>query len=147
MSKSDDAIRCFQEGFNCAQAVLSTYCEQFDLDRETALKLACPFGGGMARMGLTCGAVTGAFLLIGLKYGKHMPRDLEAQETTYRLVREFTDKFTEMYGSIKCSDLLSCDISTERGREFAVEHGLFTNLCPCFVGDAAKIVEDLLELK
>ena len=147
MSRSDDAISCFKGGFNCAQAVLSTYCEQYDLDRETALKLACPFGGGMARMGNICGAVTGAFMLIGLKYGKHVPEDKEAQETTYRLVREFTARFTEMYGSIKCSDILSCDINTEKGRNFAVEHGLFTTLCPCYVGDAAKIIEDLLELK
>ncbi len=147
MSKADEAVQCFKNGYLCSQAVLSTYSEQLGLDRETALKLACPFGGGIARMGETCGAVTGAFMLIGLKAGmvdSHKPED---KEHTYQLVQEFTDRFTEMYGSIKCAELLHCDISTEKGRTFAIEHNLYDTLCPVYVCDAVKIVEDLLELK
>ncbi|HKL98341.1 MAG TPA: C-GCAxxG-C-C family protein [Mobilitalea sp.] len=147
MSKADNAVECYNQGFNCSQAVFSTYSEQLGLDRETALKVACPFGGGMARMGYTCGAVTGAFMLIGLKYGKYLPEDNDARENTYRLVREFTNRFKEMYGSIECHDLLGSDISTEKGVTFASEHGLFKKLCPCYVGDAAKIIEELLGLE
>ena len=146
MNKIDEAVKCFKDGYNCSQAVFSTYCEQFGLDRDTALKISCPFGGGMARMGGTCGAVTGAFMVIGLKEGKHLPDDNEAKETTYRHVREFTEKFEEIYGSIQCKDILNCDINTENGRKFASEHGLFENICPGFVCDAARILEDVLEL-
>lgn len=147
MSRADEAVQCFKNGFLCSQAILSTYCEQLGLDRDIAIKIACPFGDGIARMGETCGAITGAFMLIGLKHGMNVPEDKEAKETSYRLVQEFTDRFTEMYGSIKCKDILSCDISTENGRAFAEDHGLFDALCPVFVYDAARIIEELLELE
>ena len=61
-SKANEAVACFQEGFNCSQAVFLTYCEEFGLlDRKTALKIACGLGGGMGRLGGTCGAVSGAY--------------------------------------------------------------------------------------
>ena len=66
-AKSEQAVRKFRKGFNCSQAVLSVYAEEFGLCRETALKIACGYGGGMGRMALTCGAVTGAFMVIGLR--------------------------------------------------------------------------------
>ncbi len=145
-SKCDEAIKCFNAGFNCSQAVLSTYCERLGLSKETALKIACPFGGGMARTGETCGAVTGAYMLIGLKEGKYLPEDGGAKENTYRLVHEFNDRFKEIYGSLLCKDILSCDISTEKGMKFAEEHNLYKTLCPGFIRDASIIIEDLLEL-
>ena len=70
MSKVDEAIECFYSGYSCSQAVLSAYCEDLGLDKETAMKISCGFGAGMARLGATCGAVTGAYIAIGLKYGK-----------------------------------------------------------------------------
>ena len=69
MSRVEQAVSCFKGGFNCSQAVLSTYAQDFGLDREAALKLAAGFGGGMGRMAGTCGAVTGAFMVLGLKHG------------------------------------------------------------------------------
>ena len=57
-SKVNEAVDCFNNGFNCSQAILSTYCEQFGLDKITALKLSCGLGAGMGRLGETCGAVT-----------------------------------------------------------------------------------------
>ncbi|MBH1940602.1 C_GCAxxG_C_C family protein [Mobilitalea sibirica] len=145
MNKAKEAVQCFHEGYNCSQAVFSSYSEELGLERDTALKIACPFGGGMGRMGKTCGAVTGAFMLIGLKHGTYQSD--QSKETTYRLVQEFTEKFKEMYGSIECKDLLNCDISTEGGRAFASEHGLFDKLCPIYVEDAVKLIEELMELK
>jgi C_GCAxxG_C_C family probable redox protein len=70
MDKVDSAVSSFKEGFNCSQSVFSTYSRLFGLNHEVALKIAQGFGGGFARMGQTCGAVTGAFMVIGLKYGK-----------------------------------------------------------------------------
>jgi C_GCAxxG_C_C family probable redox protein len=147
MSKTDCAVTCFNSGFNCSQAVLSTYCEQLGLDKETALKISCPFGAGMGRMAETCGAVTGAFMLIGLKHGKYLSDDAFSKEKTYHLVQEFTDKFKAIYGSIKCKDLLGCDMSTPEGAKYAKENGLWDTLCPKFVYDASKLTEELLELK
>lgn len=146
MSKVENAVNCFNSGFNCAQAVFSTYSEQLGMDEITALKTSCPFGGGMACLGETCGAVTGAYLLIGLKYGKYLPDDNEAKEKSYALVRRFNDKFCEIYGSVKCKELLKYDINNPEDLEKIKELDLWHTLCPIYVKSASEIIEELLEL-
>jgi C_GCAxxG_C_C family probable redox protein len=145
MNQIECAVSCFQEGFSCAQAVFSAYGPQNGLDRELALKVAGAFGGGMGHMGHVCGAVTGAFMVIGLKYGKTQPEDNESRDKTYSLVQEFTERFKSHHGSILCRELLGCDISTPAALEMAREKGLFETLCPRLVQDAAEIIEEILE--
>ena len=79
-TKPEQAVNNFREGSNCSQAVISVYAEQLGLSRKTALKIAQGFGGGMGRMTKTCGAVTGAFMVLGLKYGNADIHDKEAKE-------------------------------------------------------------------
>ena len=146
MSSSEKAVQCFSQ-FNCSQAIFSTYCEQLGLDQKTALKISCPFGGGMGHLSETCGAVTGAFMLIGLKYGKYLPEDNEAKDKCYALVKEFTAKFNEIHGSISCKDLLKHDMKNPGDMVYIKENDLWRKLCPIFVKDAAQIIEDLLELE
>lgn len=144
MNRSEHAVACFKEGFNCSQAVLSPFAPELGLERETALRIAGTFGGGMGRLGEVCGAVTGALMALGLKYGCVDPKNAEGKEAAYRLVREFADRFIARHGAILCRDLLGCDIGTPEGRELAREKGLFANLCPQLVRDAAEIVEQML---
>lgn len=146
LSKVERAVRAFDwgNGFSCAQAILSTYAGQFDLDRELALKLATAFGGGMARMGDTCGAVTASFMLFGLKSGRITVEDEQAKEDTYELVLEFVRRFKERNGTIVCKDLLGYDISTLEGMEAVSESGIGAEICPKLVRDAAEILEELL---
>ena len=143
-AKSEQAVRKFEKGFNCSQAVLSVYAEEFGLCRETALKIACGFGGGMGRMALTCGVVTGAFMVIGLKYGNVDANEKEIKEKTYGLVREFARRFEKRNGSSICRELLGCDISKPEGLRSAKENGLFTSVCPGLVQDAVGILEEML---
>jgi C_GCAxxG_C_C family probable redox protein len=138
------AVSCFEEGFSCAQAILSTYGPQFGLEPETALKVAGAFGGGMGRLGEVCGAVSGAFMVIGLKYGKTRAEDEETKEKAYSLAQEFADRFRSRNGAIRCKELLGCDINTPEGRATAEEKRLFTTLCPRLVQDAAEIIEQML---
>ncbi|MDF2942724.1 MAG: hypothetical protein K0S01_1582 [Herbinix sp.] len=147
MSKADNAVQCFNSGFNCSQAIFSTYSEQLGLDKETALRIAGPFGSGMGRMAETCGAVTGAYMLIGLKYGKYLPEDNTSKEKCFQLVKEFTDKFNEIHGSINCKDLLKHDLSTPDGLTYIKENGLWDSLCPIFIRDAAQTIEVLMDLE
>jgi len=100
MNRVEHAVSSFKEGFNCSQAVLSTYGPQFGLNRESALKVSGAFGAGMGRLGETCGAVTGAFMVIGLKYGSTRAEDKETKERAYSLVRDFVKKFKARNGSI-----------------------------------------------
>jgi C_GCAxxG_C_C family probable redox protein len=139
------AVSCFEQGFSCTQAVLSTYGPELGLERELALKVAGAFGGGMARMGKTCGAVTGAFMVIGLQHGKTRADDEQSKEKAYSLAQEFVAEFESRNGSIVCNELLDCDISDPEQRKAVKEAGLFTTRCPRFVRDAAEIVEQILE--
>jgi len=146
LNEVDRAVARFAQGSNCAQAVLWAYAPHFGLAPEVAMRLAAPFGGGMARMGETCGAVTGAFMVIGLQLGNTTAEDQESKERTYQLVREFVRRFAARHGSIKCRELLGCDLSTPEGWQRAREQGLFTTRCREFVRDSAQIVAELLSI-
>jgi C_GCAxxG_C_C family probable redox protein len=141
LSKVNEAVACFNDGFNCAQAILSTYCEDFGLDKETALKLSCGFGAGMGRRCETCGAVTGAYMLISLANGQHIKGDTDAKEKTYALIQEFTQKFKEINKSTICRQLLGVDLITG-DKDFAVSQ--VKTVCPKMVRDAAVIVESIV---
>lgn len=140
----DRALSDFKKGFSCSQSVLCAYAPRFGLSRALARKVAGAFGGGMGRMGSTCGAVTGAFMVIGLKYGVTKVEDLPNKEKAYALVKEFVRKFTSRHGSIICKDLLGCDLSTPEGVKTAIEEKLFTTICPAFVRDTSKILDQIL---
>ncbi len=142
---SDRAVACFHDGFNCAQAVLSAFGPSQGLDENACLKVACAFGAGMGRMQQVCGAVTGAFMVLGLKYGKGRGDGEERKSNTYDLVREFARRFEERHGSLLCGALLGCDITTAEGLARAREQGLFVSRCEIFVRDAALILDGILD--
>ena len=140
MSKAEEVKKQFEKGYLCAPAVLSTYSEQLGLEKTLALKIACGFGGGIGRMGRTCGAVSGAVMVIGLKHGQVNLADEESRQRTYTLVKEFVDRFTELHGSIECKDLIGYDLSNSGELRLARESGVFQNKCPGFVYDSARIL-------
>ena len=133
-SKAKEAMACFNEGFNCAQAVLTAYCEDFGLDRETALRLACGLGAGIGRLQETCGAVSGAYLVIGLKYGPE-------KEQTYALVQEFARRFEAKNKTTNCRALLGVDLL---GGDRRTASERVNSICPQMVRDAIEILESLL---
>lgn len=120
------------------------YGEQFGLSKDSAIRLVTSFGGGMARQGEVCGAVKVAIMVIGLKHGMANETDDQARELTYKLVNELMNKFKGRFGSVRCKDLLNCDISTPEGRAMANEKELFKTLCPGFVKNTAEILEELI---
>ena len=144
MDNIERAVTCFKGGFNCSQAILSTYCESLGLDREMALRIASGFGGGMGCTGGVCGAVTGAFMVLGLKHGSATAGDKAAKELTYAQVREFRCRFEALHQHITCRELLGCDIGSAEGMKAAKDQNLFTTVCPKLVEDAAKILQEML---
>lgn len=145
MSKPDAAAECFMSGFNCAQAVFSTYANTVGIDKTDAFRIACGFGAGMGRRQETCGAVTGAFMVIGCKYGKIKKEDTTSTDITYGLVRKLSDQFIARHGSVSCRELMGCDLQTPEGQQYSKEHNLKTVKCARYVRDAAEIVETILE--
>jgi C_GCAxxG_C_C family probable redox protein len=147
LRKTEEAKKQFEKGFSCAPSVLSAYSEQLGLEKALALKIACGFGGGIGRMGKTCGAVTGAIMVIGLKHGQADVADEESRQETHKLVKKFIDKFTALHGSIECRELIGYDLSNSAGLRLARESGVFQNKCPGFVYDSARILEDVMHLQ
>jgi C_GCAxxG_C_C family probable redox protein len=144
MNKIEQAKSLFSDGYLCSQSILITYAPRFGLEPEMAAKIGAPFGGGIARRGDICGAVNGAFMVLGLKYGHLSPDDQETKEEAYRKVEEFISDFQERYGSIRCKELLEIDIRTPQGLQSAYDQQLFTTRCPRFVGDAVEILDQLM---
>lgn len=142
-SNPDKAVEIFNQGFSCSQAVLVSYCEKFGLDRDTALKISTGFGGGM-HLGQTCGAVTGAIMAIGLKFGRYRSEDRPAKITTYEYVEKFAQKFKARHGSLACKDLIGCDITTTEGMQHAKDNDLFKTVCVDLVKTATEILDEIL---
>jgi len=130
----------FESKMNCAQSVLTAFSDELGLDRATALKLARGFGGGMGRTGKTCGAVSGAYMVMGLLESKAAREGVEA---VYAKVQEFTRRFTELHGSTSCTELLNYDLSDPTELARARAESLFTKVCPVFVKDAVEMIEQL----
>jgi C_GCAxxG_C_C family probable redox protein len=140
MTRTETALSRFEEGFNCSQAVVSVFAGDLGLDEEAALRIAAGFGGGMGRMAETCGAVTGAIMVLGLRHGT-ATTDRESKERTYQQVAEFVRRFKARNGTVICRELLGCDLSTPEGLQRAYDENLFTTLCPKFVQDAVEVLE------
>jgi len=137
--RSEKAVKLFEEGLVCSQAVLSAYCGLLGLEEDVALKIANGFGGGVAKKQEICGAVSGAVMAIGLKYGKAQANDTAAHEKTYEVIHAFCDAFEKKNGSLICRELLGCSMTR------AQEKGLFDTLCKQYVRSAAQILDELLE--
>lgn len=144
--KIDQSVELFRQGYNCAQAILIAYGEQFGLDRETALRLALGLEGGLGRTGEVCGAVSGACLVLGLEAGEQEDASgPEGRKLARRRVREFTRKFRERYGAVACRQLLGSDLSTHAGMMAARGKRAFSRKCPEYVTAAAEILEEMLD--
>jgi len=143
MSRVQTAVDRFRNGYSCSQAIASTYGEGAGLDHDTAVRIAAGFGGGMGRMAGTCGAVTGALMVLGLKHGSAEADDRQAKEQLYEMVREFARRFQARNQSLLCRDLLGCDISSPEGFERAKQQKLIATICPKLVQDAAEILEEM----
>jgi C_GCAxxG_C_C family probable redox protein len=124
--------------------MLASYCREYGLKHRTALRVAGAFGGGIGNTGETCGIITGSLMVIGLKYGKTRKNNKKASEKTYALAREFMNEFTARNSSVRCKDLIGCDVSTEEGMERAKELNVGQTICPKYIRDAVEILDDIL---
>jgi C_GCAxxG_C_C family probable redox protein len=126
--------------FNCAQTVFSLFAPELGIDEKTALKIASGFGGGM-NCAETCGAVTGAYMVIGMKHG-HSTSNPDEKANTKMLVKKFNEKFKEMHQSLICKQLTGYDISIPEESIAAAEAGVFQRKCPVFIKTACQILEN-----
>ena len=142
--KVQKASALLLEGYNCAQAVLGAFCDDLGMDLETAVKLASSFGGGMGGLREVCGALTGVFMVAGLKYGYTDLKDAEAKAEHYALIQKISERFKEKEGFILCRDLLD-RLSKEDNSALPEEYK--KRPCLGIVISATEIAEDLMNGK
>ena len=143
MSKKEKALKLFTEDMHCSQAVLAAFSEECGIDDVTAFKLGSCFGSGMRR-GNVCGACSGALMVLGLMYGEeHVGVPAERQRSNM-LNDMLMERFEQANGTCICNELLGCDISTLKGRQYARDNGLFKTLCPKMVESAVEILEGII---
>ena len=146
MNRVELAKNNFKKGYNCSQAVVSAYCDLVGVDLETAMRFSECFGGGMGRMRLTCGAVSGMFILASLKYSSGSAADMGARKELYAKIQELAAAFKQKYGSIICSELLGVQLPKESGPVPTARTAEFYKKRPCIncIGDCAALAEELL---
>ena len=144
MSKITTSVDRFLNGNGCSQAVLTQFSEQFGLDQLTALKISSGFPAGMQMAGI-CGAVTGAYMVLGLKFADQDSVQSAGRARVYEAVAEFNRRFKKSHRTLDCKDLLGCNIMTPEGKTTAKEENLFTTVCPKFVAEATLILQDMLD--
>ncbi len=143
MNKTELAKTLFKEGYDCSQVLLLVFSDETGMEREAALKLGSAFAGGIGKMGDTCGAVTGALMVIGLKHGPTEPFDKKAKNKTYDLINVFIKKFKSLNNSTICRELIGCDIK-KLGRLSSGARREVHMKCRKAVQDAVKILEEIL---
>jgi len=141
----DLAATFFARGYSCSQSVFMAYAERLGIFGPEASRIAAPFGGGMGHLGRTCGAVTGALMVLGARFGHESATDKETKEHVYELVRQFDRRFVDLHGTTQCKALIGFDLSRPEGLASARAEGVFNTRCPGFVRDAAEIVGDILD--
>lgn len=146
MKRPDVAVTKFLDGYNCAQAVFYAFCDDLQIDKDTALRIACGFGAGMGRKEEVCGAVSGGIMVLGLKYGRGENEDRSFTEQTYLKTRELMDRFAEKYGTFICRELLEgCELLTPEGQKAFMEKDFKNQVCKQCVRSVVEIVDKMLE--
>jgi C_GCAxxG_C_C family probable redox protein len=144
MTKAEDAVALFQQGFNCTQSILSVFAPDFGFDRDMARRISQGFGAGMGRTDNICGSLSAATMVIGLRYGGIRPDATAAKEKTYAVVREFLQEFKAVHGSVACTDLLGYNLSDPKQFADAKTHQVATERCPVFIRAAVELVEKVV---
>ncbi len=147
MNDFERAASTFKEGFNCSQSVFSTFAPRFGISFENALLISSPFGGGIGRAGEACGALTGALMALGLKFGFSSLADKSVKDTIYRITKDAVERFRAVNGSMLCRDLLGCAPGSPEGMARIKELNLHETVCTEVVRSAVRIVSEMLEGK
>ena len=135
------AMGYFKEGYACSQSVVLAFADEFNLNKTHAAAMSSTFGGGMGRLRRTCGAVTGGFMILGLKYGNTAPDQMDDKLNAYRKVRELNTQFEAIHGTSICKELLA-KVATDDQVKRREHHRMICDSC---VKTAAELTYDMLD--
>lgn len=135
--RATNAVKIFEAGSNCSQAVFTAFCEDYGVSKDLGLKISMGLGAGVALNGEICGAVSGAILILGLKFG-------HSKEETYQMTKIFTEKFKLKNKTLNCTKLVGYDLSNKNELDQASNSGNFTKICSKLVSDSIEILEEII---
>lgn len=141
MITEEDIVKGFRSGFDCSMIVLAELADEIGMTREQGLRVASCFGAGMMQ-GSVCGAVTGAMMAIGYKFGNTVPDDKARKGLVMSKRDEFVEAFKERFGTISCPELIELDLRIPEDVEKANERKVISELCPKFVKGAIEICRE-----
>lgn len=145
MTRAEKAVAMHTGGSTCSQAVFTVFARDFGLDEKLAHKASTGLGGGIGRLGLTCGAITGGVLALSLAFGSETGADQNAKIKTYEIVSKFIADMETRYGSAQCRVLLGgADLWTEKGQAKVKAEGLTDKVCNRIIADVVGYIEALL---
>lgn len=143
--KINKAKQLFANNVNCAQSTLAVHASDYGISEELAFKLASAMGGGMGHQGKTCGAILGAYLVLGLEFGNQIPNDLDSKIMLRKASNLFLEKFNKKHGNTDCPLLLKKDFRIAEELEEIQETGLTKKLCPNFIQSSIEIIQEVKE--
>ncbi len=145
MNPIEETVDLFANGLNCSQAIMTVFGKPFGVDLEMAKKIGRPWRGGMGHLSQTCGALTGAIMVLGL--ANTISEEGEARKEAFKSVKKLFQRFEEKYGTTVCKNLLGEDLSTEEGMRKIREQNLVRKVCPQYVRGAAEILAEIITSK
>jgi C_GCAxxG_C_C family probable redox protein len=144
ITTKEKAIESFKSGMNCAQSVLLAFSDRYKFDDNLAFQISSGFGGGMGRLQKTCGAVTGAFMVIGIhncqKYSTHSLQT----DNNRSMIQEFNRRFLLKHDSLDCKDIIKCDLNTPEGQQYCKDYNTKENICTKCISESIEIVDAIL---
>lgn len=143
MNNQEKAIKNFNT-MNCNQSVLAVYGPDYGIPEETCFQLGLSYGGGMGKQGKTCGAVTGAYTVIGLWSAQQSNDQMEQKKIAVEKVQEFNRIYEKANGGLECKSLLKYDMTNPKDMEIILEKDLFNTLCPKLVANSTAVLDKIL---
>ena len=150
-TRVDRAVDYFMQGYGCCQSVVAAFADLYGMDHELALRVAAGFGGGVGRLRMMCGAVSGLVMLVGLDCGQTEGGDREGKSACYKVVQELLARSEAENGSLICAEILGLKghekatnsyVASPRTAEYYK-----TRPCAAKVESAARIFADYLREK
>ena len=143
MASSEDVIRLYNEGYDCAQCILKAMSGKVDFDEDTALKAVSSMSMGLLE-GSVCGALLGALAVIGLKYGSSTP---EPSSKGIVIVKraQLLMEFRKKYNGVTCPEIMGVDVRKDEDNLRAYKEGIYEHFCPKMASDILEILNRIIE--
>ena len=149
MSRAEQAKQYFLDGYACSQALVLAFKDLIGVDEKTLKKLSLPLGGGLGRLRLTCGAVNGIGIVVGLIFADSVNNE-ENKVNVYSIIQEVVGRFIELKGTTNCKELLEnakLEVEVKGAPEARTAEYYKKRPCGDVVYTAAKVLEDYLKEK